>query len=63
MMLCSDSSEGEAQSSSICYNTDYRMFESQWSEQGRDSDSDGNHLSSHASTWGQNTLYFSMYSF
>ncbi|XP_054282174.1 F-box/WD repeat-containing protein 5 isoform X2 [Macrosteles quadrilineatus] len=35
------SSEGEAQSSSICYNTDYRMFESQWSEQGRDSDSDG----------------------
>ncbi|KAG8269278.1 F-box/WD repeat-containing protein 5, partial [Homalodisca vitripennis] len=34
------SSEGEGQSSAICYNTDYRMFERQW-QQSHDSDSDG----------------------
>lgn len=38
-MNCLSSSEGEGQSSAICYNTDYRMFERQWEQRTTDADS------------------------
>lgn len=38
-MNCLSSSEGEGQSSAICYNTDYRMFERQWEQRTSDADS------------------------